>query len=554
MTPDARHRNLLVSFVRNCKSQLRQSKVADTTGVELSAGKLLTAVLIFRRLLLREVLGPEEKFVGLLLPPSAGAAIGNAALSIAGRVPVNLNYTCSSSIINSCIEQCQIRHVLTSRRVMDKLDLQLDAELVFLEDLRKTVKLADKLASLLDAYVVPAAALERRLGLDRIKGDDLLTVLFTSGSTGDPKGVMLTHDNVASNIEAMNSLVHLGRDDVLCGVLPFFHSYGLTGTLWTMLALYPKAVYHFSPLDAKIIGDLCRKHKATLLMGTPTFLRNYIRRCQPEDFATMDVVFASAERLPPDVAEAFEKKFGVRPFEAYGATEMSPLVSVNVPPHRNVMPDRYGAREGSVGQPVPGTTAKVVHPDTGAPLPNGEAGLLLLTGPNVMKGYFNRPEMTDEVMRDGWYVTGDIAYLDDEGYIHITGRQTRFSKIAGEMVPHIKIEESINELLGAGEEEILAVVTAVPDEGRGERLIVLHRALTTPPKEICERLLGSGLPNLWIPDADSFIEVEEIPVLGTGKLDLRAMREVALQRTGLAPLEVEQQRLGATRASGLDSP
>ena len=534
--------NLLSAFVRNCKRRLSQSKVADTTGVELTAGKLLTAVLVFRRLLLRELLTEDEKYVGLLLPPSAGGAICNAALPICGRVPVNLNYTCSSDIVNSCIRQCDIRHVLTSRRVMEKLDLKIDAELVFLEDLRQRVRLTDKLVSLAEAFLLSASTLERRLGLDQIKGDDLLTVLFTSGSTGDPKGVMLTHDNVTSNIEAMNSLVHLGREDVLCGVLPFFHSYGLTGTLWTMLALHPKAIYHFSPLDAKIIGSLCRKHKATIMMGTPTFLRNYIRRCEPEDFAHLDVIFASAERLPLEVADAFEKKFGVRPFEGYGATEMSPLISVNVPPHRNATNGKYGAREGSVGQPIPGTSVKVVHPESGEPLPNGEAGLLLAQGPNMMKGYFNRPDLTAKVTRDGWYVTGDIAYVDDDGFIHITGRQTRFSKIGGEMVPHIKIEESINALLDAGEEEVLAVVTAVPDERRGERLIVLHRAIDLAPQAICDKLLDEGLPNLWVPTSDSFIEVDEIPVLGTGKLDLRAMRDVALQRTGAATGDIAQRK------------
>ena len=195
-----------------------------------------------------------------------------------------------------------------------------------------------------------------------------------------------------------------------------------------------------------------------------------MRRVQPEDFRTLDVVFASAERLPKELSDAFEARFGMRPYEAYGCTELSPLVAVNVPPSRNPNQGVPSAREGTVGRPIPGVTVKTVNSETGADLPPGEVGMLLVTGPNVMKGYLQQPELTSQVVRDGWYITGDLARIDADGFIEITGRESRFSKIGGEMVPHIKIEEALQKTLGGDEEHLLAAVTAVPDPFRGERL------------------------------------------------------------------------------------
>jgi acyl-[acyl-carrier-protein]-phospholipid O-acyltransferase/long-chain-fatty-acid--[acyl-carrier-protein] ligase len=455
------------------------------------------------------------------------------------RVGVNLNYTAASAVVNNCIEQCGIRHVLTSRKLMERLKLDLKAELVYLDDFKDKVTLADKLLGTLQSKL-PLGLLERFLGVSNLRPDDLLTIIFTSGSTGDPKGVMLSQDNVAAQIESINDAVHLRDDDVAIGVLPFFHSYGYTATMWTVLALAPKGVYHFDPRDAQQIGKLCAKHKVTVFMATPTFLRIYLRRVQPEDFRSLDVVFASAEKLPKDLSDAFEAKFGMRPYEAYGCTEMSPLVSVNVPPSRARNKEIPSAREGTVGKPILNVQAKIVDLEsdaiTGEPpaLAPGEPGLLLVTGPNVMKGYFKRPDLTGPVMRDGWYVTGDVAKLDADGFIQITDRQSRFSKIGGEMVPHIKIEEAIQRALAAEDGTLHAVVTAIPDSFRGERLVVMHLALTKTPEELCRDLAATGLPNIWIPSPDSFCQVEEIPVLGTGKLDLRALKELALKKFAAA--------------------
>jgi acyl-[acyl-carrier-protein]-phospholipid O-acyltransferase / long-chain-fatty-acid--[acyl-carrier-protein] ligase len=523
-------------FLRACRDALRRPKVADSSGAELSGARLLTGTLAVRRVLRRDVLAADERYVGILLPPSMGSVLANAALAIDRRIAVNLNYTVSSDILNSCIAQCGIRHVLTSPRLLERLSLKIDAEVVFVEDLREKVTAADKLIAAAQTWLLPAAVLERWLGLTAIQPDDLLTVMFTSGSTGKPKGVMLTHRNVGSNVHAIDQIVHLTKNDVLLGVLPMFHSFGYTTALWTALTLTPKAVYHYTPLEARQIGKLCRQHGATILIATPTFLRSYLRRCEPEDLKSLDVVFVGAEKLPPELAVAFEQKFGVRPVEGYGATELSPVVSGNIPPSRDLS-GHQGVREGSIGRPLPGIEVKVVDLDTGVDLACGQQGMLLVRGPNVMKGYLNQPELTAEVLRDGWYVTGDVARIDTDGFIFITGRLNRFSKIGGEMVPHIRVEETISDILHLDEDEPRIAVTAIPDDKKGERLVVLHVGLAKPPEEICRTLVEHGLPPLWVPSPDSFRQVAAIPVLGTGKLDLKRVKEVAMEEYHVGSVE-----------------
>jgi acyl-[acyl-carrier-protein]-phospholipid O-acyltransferase/long-chain-fatty-acid--[acyl-carrier-protein] ligase len=331
-------------------------------------------------------------------------------------------------------------------------------------------------------------------------------------------------------VRAIDHLLHLSPGDVALGVLPFFHSYGYTTTLWTPLTLDPAVVYHTDPRDAQVVGRLAREHHATLLMATPTFLRIYARRTPTEDFSSLECVFGAAEKLPKDVCDAFEKKFGVRPSEAYGATELSPLVAANVPASRHVPGRPADAREGTVGKPILGCRARITDREGGHELPVGQDGLLWVAGPNVMQGYLDRPDLTAKVVKDGWYCTGDIARLDAEGFITITGRESRFSKIGGEMVPHLSIEEAVNAELGAADGELLAVVTAVPDRAKGERLIVFHLPTSQQPRELVRKLGERGLPNLWIPSADSFAEIEELPILGSGKLDLRRLVAMARER------------------------
>ncbi|HIQ20964.1 MAG TPA: MFS transporter [Planctomycetes bacterium] len=514
-------------LVRMCRRNMFRVKVADSTGAALTGAGLLSRALVLRRLLRRGVLGADEQAVGILLPPSVAAVVTNAALTLDRRVSVNLNYTASDEVMNLCIQQAKIRHVITSRRVIEKFDYHIDAELVHLEDFKPQVTWLDKLSAALGTWLVPAAILERRLRLTRVATGDVLAIIFTSGSTGRPKGVMLTHGNVGSNVDGFQQVLQLSRRDVLLGILPFFHSFGFTVTLWAALVLDPKVVYHFSPLEPRPIGKLCREQGATILLATPTFLRTYVRRCERDDFASLEVVITGAEKLPPDVADAFEKKFGVRPLEGYGTTELSPVASVNVPPDRVPSPYQVCHKEGTVGRPLPGVAAKVVDLETGQDLGPGQAGMLLIRGPNVMKGYLNHPELTAEVIRDGWYVTGDVAEIDRDGFIRITGRESRFSKIGGEMVAHLRVEEALGQLLPTEDDAVHFVVTGVEDPRKGERLVVLHTGFPKPPERICRELVELGLPGLWIPSPDSFAQVDEIPLLGSGKLDLRRIRQLA---------------------------
>jgi acyl-[acyl-carrier-protein]-phospholipid O-acyltransferase/long-chain-fatty-acid--[acyl-carrier-protein] ligase len=516
------------ALVRKARHHPRRFFMADARVPKLRFGSALTRTIFLARRLRPVWVGQE--MVGILMPPSVGGALVNYAALLMGKVPVNLNYTANDEVIASCARQCGLQTVVTSKAFLDKIKVTVPAKAILLEELVEHPRWSEKLAALIMTWTLPARLLENALGRGK-KGtlDDLATVIFSSGSTGDPKGVMLTHYNIVSNAEQMGqTFAFSGRDHIL-GILPFFHSFGFTGTLIVPAVLGIGVVYHVSPLDAKVIGALVSRYRVTFLLATPTFLQMYIRGCEPEDFGSLQFVMTGAEKLPDRVAQAFEDKFGIRPLEGYGLTECSPAVTVNTRDFRAAGFRQVGAKRGKIGHPLPAVSVRVVDPDTFQPLPVGQAGLLLVRGPNVMKGYLGKPEKTAEVLRDGWYVTGDIAALDEDGFLTITDRLTRFSKIGGEMVPHIKIEEKLHELAGVTEQTF--IVTGVPDEKKGERLVVLHTLDDSQLAPVLEKLAASDLPNLWKPRPDQFLHIDSLPYLGTGKLDLRRIREVAMNKS-----------------------
>jgi acyl-[acyl-carrier-protein]-phospholipid O-acyltransferase/long-chain-fatty-acid--[acyl-carrier-protein] ligase len=525
------HKPLQRQFVRMACRHPRRPCLVDPLpqGKRLTYGETLTAaVLLSRRL--RERLD-DQPMTGLLLPTTLGSALANIAVSLLGKTAVNLNYTASKESIQSAIAQCNIRHVISSRAFRERIkpDLGAGVRVIDLEDLPPTVGKVERVLTYVRILLQPGWVTEHwMLGLGRHTSGDLATVIFSSGSTGDPKGVMLSHHNIVSNIESVSQAIDLSPKERLLAVLPFFHSFGYTGCLWLPLLLGASVVLYPDPRQAKEIGEFCRRFKCNLFISTPTFLRFLIRRCDPGDFKTLRMLITGAEKLPRTVADEFEKKFGVEPLEGYGCTELSPVVSVNV---QDVEVDgvrQIGHKRGTIGQPLPGIAVRVVHPETFAPLPPGEEGLLLAYGPNVMVGYLNRPEATREVIKDGWYVTGDVAKIDEDGFITITDRLSRFSKVAGEMVPHQRVEEAIHSVLNTTER--VCAVTGVPDEKKGERLVVLHTPLNgLSVQQMHQRLAASGLPNLWLPGPRSYFEVPELPVLGSGKLDLQKVKKLAVE-------------------------
>ena len=469
-----------------------------------------------------------QEMVGILLPPSIPGALVNLAALLMGKVPVNLNYTSSNESLTACAQQCNLQTVVTSRQFLERVHVQPPAEAIFLEDLAANPRVAERACALLASCLLPARGIETFVGAERrARLDDVATIIFSSGSTGDPKGVILTHYNIASNVEQLNQVVMLNSTDRILGILPFFHSFGFTGTLCLPVALGLGVIYHPNPLDARAIGALVAQYAITLLLATPTFLNTYTRRCAPEDFGSLRFVMAGAEKLPERIAQAFEDHFGIRPLEGYGCTECSPVVALNTLDFRAASFRQVGAKRGSIGHPLPGMSVRIVDPATGRPVPVSEPGLLLVRGPNVMQGYLQQPEKTAEVLQDGWYNTGDIATVDEDGFIRITDRLSRFSKVGGEMVPHIKVEEKLQELADASEQ--VFAVTAIPDEKKGERLVVFHTLADKDLRECLEKLAKSDLPALWRPRPDQFLSIRALPYLGTGKLDLRRLRELALE-------------------------
>lgn len=514
---------LPLRFIKTAKRDWSSFCMADSTGRALTYGRALVADLLLARRIKERCAG--EPMIGLLFPASVGGALANLAVSLAGKTAVNLNFTAGTDALEEARRRCGIKTILTSRQFLARTKLAKVEGMIDLEELLSDLKPKEKFRAAALAFILPPRFLMRVYGNDKLRADALAAVIFSSGSTGSPKGVMLSHDNVLSNIESFAQLFRVSPEDRMLGVLPFFHSFGFTGTLWFPLITGFGAVYHSNPLDGKTIGELAEKYSATILISTPTFYAAYLRRITREQFATLRYAITGAEKLRESIAREFKDKYGLDLLEGYGATEMSPVISVNIPDVADGAEHQTGMKFGTVGHPLPGVAAKVVDPESGAPLPENSEGLLLVKGPNRMVGYLGDDERTREVFRDGWYVTGDIAAVDDDGFIRITDRVSRFSKIAGEMVPHVKIEETVNEILG----ERSSVVVSVPDEQKGERLVVLYSHPGFTPAELWDKLCDTELPRLWIPKRENCYRIETIPVLATGKVDLEQVKKLAAE-------------------------
>ena len=382
---------------------------------------------------------------------------------------------------------------------------------------------------LLAAWVLPNQVCADLLGLPRRGDREEAGLLFTSGSSGEPKGVVLSHRNILANCSQISSLSILPATCSLLGCLPVFHSFGFTATLWYPMLRGCHVVTVPSPLDTRKIIDAIRDEKATVLLGAPTFIRPILKKAAPAELRSLDLVVTGAEKLPEDLARGFREDFHIDILQGYGLTETTPAANISQP-HPPVVVStnepQLGKRAGSVGRMMPGMTARIVDPDTWVELPMTETGMVLFRGANVFGGYLDDPEKTRAAFRDGWFVTGDLGRFDEDGFLFIEGRLSRFSKIGGEMVPHGTVESKISELFELDQTAGYGVViVGVPDASKGEALVLLT-TLDISGDMIREKLLGAGVPGLWVPRL--IRRVETIPVLGTGKLDLQGCRELAL--------------------------
>ncbi|MCH8333669.1 AMP-binding protein, partial [Candidatus Sumerlaeota bacterium] len=514
-------------FIRNARKHWGHFCVADSRTPPLKCGRtLLGSIILARRL--RKHWGDQTR-VGIFLPPSVGAVLTNIAAAISGRTAVNLNYTTGPDVLAHCIETAGLKTVVTAHEFLEKLKMEPPPGAIYIDDIGKQKRrLSEVIGAIFAARLLPIRALESYCGArEHPSNDSLITIIFSSGSTGMPKGVMLSHFNIASNLESFEQAISLWPDDRLIGFLPFFHSFGYTVSLWGGLCIRYGVIHHTNPMEAKVIGDLVEQYGVTVMVGTPTFLQHYIRKVEPRKFGSLEFVLTGAEKLHERTANAFQERFGIYVYEGYGTTECSPIVSINVDDYRSRGFHQVGNKRGSVGHPVPGVVVRITDIETAELLPGGERGMIQVRGPNIMQGYLGMEEKTAEVLKDGWYDTGDVGYIDEEGFIHITDRLARFSKIGGEMIPHLRIEEELHQAIGATEQ--VFVVTAIPDLSKGERLAVLYTVEEEQIRGIAGKLGEAGLPNLWIPRADMFFRVEQIPILGTGKLDLSEIRRIALR-------------------------
>jgi acyl-[acyl-carrier-protein]-phospholipid O-acyltransferase/long-chain-fatty-acid--[acyl-carrier-protein] ligase len=519
-------------LARACLRGLKRNRfrVAITDGLDnssLSRGKLLGVALALSRHLKKNC--PERR-IGIVLPPGKGGVVANLAVILAGKIPVNVNFTSARDSIESAKEQGGLRTIITARQMAKRFeDFPWTPQVLHLDEILPPMK-PTILGWWLLGLATPSAILAGLLKLPRVGDRAEALLLFTSGSSGEPKGVVLSHRNILGNVSQFAMMLDARKDDVLLASLPFFHSFGCTVTLWYPLIEGVRTASYPNPLEAGKISDLVERHAVTIMLATPTFLRAYLRKAEPAQLRSLRLLVTGAEKLPDELAKAFEARFGKEVLQGYGLTETSPVASVNLPEPK---PKKLGEtvqpsnRLGSAGKLLPGMAAEIRDPDTDRKVSLHDTGMLWVRGPNIFEGYLDAPERTPEVLRDGWLKTGDIGRFDEDGFLYIEGRLSRFSKIGGEMVPHETIEQKILSVLEMAEhsERVIAIVGVV-DETKGEALVLLS-SIDLDLARLRADLAKIGMPNLWIPKM--LRRIDAIPVLASGKLDLAGCKALATE-------------------------
>ena len=478
-----------------------------TTDREISFNQALIAGLILSKRFKKV----ERGRIGIMLPTSGGAALAVLGSVMANLTPVMINYsTGAKQNCHYAQQECDFKTIITTRALLEKVNCPLIPEMLLIEDILSSLNPLEKVWAAIKSKL-PTAILKRISGKKQLETPAV--ILFTSGSEKDPKAVQLTHANLLSNIDAFCEHMEIYGMDRLLAVLPYFHVFGLTVNLWTPLCLGMTSITFANPLEFKSVVKIIRDYKPEFLIGTPFFLEGYLRQSKPGDFTSIRLAVSGADKCPDSLRDLFHTKHNLEIFEGYGTTETSPVISVN---------PRQQNRPGSIGTPIPGTKVKIINYETGSICNTGETGQILVQGPGVMNGYLNNLEETAMRLKGGWYDTGDLGFIDDDGYIWHKGRLKRFVKIAGEMVSLVAIEEALEQVTEPG---IECCAIELPDAKRGAKIVAVTSQVVDPAT--IAKKLANELPNIALPK--KYITVSTFPRMGSGKTDFRGLTEYILR-------------------------
>jgi len=478
---------------------------------EVTYSKALIASLLLRS----EFNKYDKGFLGVMIPTSAGCGLTILGALMSGRTPVMINY--STGAADNCRYaqgKCDFTTIVTSKALLNKIDCPHVDGMVYIEDIMAGLGTLKKIKAA--AISKLSAGVIQKL-VAHGKEDDDVVILFTSGSEKDPKAVELTHRNICSNIESLSKRYNLNENDSFLANLPYFHVFGLTANLWAPLYHGMTTIAYANPLDYKKDCEIIRDDKPTLMVGTPSFFWGYLRKSEPGDFASLRLALCGADKCPDSLRQGFMDKHNMVLYEAYGTTETSPGISGNV--------EGYN-KPGSVGLPFEGVKVKIEHYQTGEECAVGENGKILVIGEMVMKGYFNDFEETSLHMRHGWYDTGDMGNLDEDGYLWHVGRLKRFVKIGGEMVSLIRVENTLEKYLP---NDVLCCVVDVPDSVKGARIVAAVTESIDEKKTL--KKMAADLPKIALPKI--FTVIAEFPKMGSGKIDFRTVTNIVRQKLSI---------------------
>lgn len=495
-------------FVHIAKRHASKMAIIDkTTGGNVTYSRALIGALIlcskFRKY--------DEGFIGIMMPTSAGCALASVGALMSGRIPVMINYSTGAEA-NAKFAQlkCKFKTIITSRALLEKIECPVVDGMVMIEDIMKGVRTGEKIIAALKTKLPVSMLLKN---IHKGDEDDSAVILFTSGSEKDPKAVQLTHRNISSNIENFGNYVELSESDILLANLVFFHIFGLTVNLWVPFYYGMTMVTYANPLDFQTISKIARDERPTVMVGTPSFFWGYLNKSEPGDFKSLRLMVAGADKCPDALREGYMEKHGVTLLEGYGATETSPVISVNT--HELNKP-------GSTGRVIPNVQVRIENFETGEECKTGEVGKILVKGDLVMKGYLDDPELTAEAIVDGWYNTGDMGFFDEDRYLWHAGRFKRFAKIGGEMVSLVKVENIMEKFIPEG---ISCCVVEIPDEKKGSYIVATVSGEVNKT-EILRKMLDE-LPTIALPR--QFIVIKDLPMMSTGKIDFRSVTRMVTE-------------------------